>query len=222
MRVRILEELSDELPNKLDFDIGYYEKRSCKSWLVTPDDLKQMYAKFGINSDVPLWCDADCGQAKKKGKRKRDESEKEDEDTIDDTYQELKEKHGDTYNAPQLRLWARMIDCGTHESLESPPSLPPIVGMQPKKTRKDSLTEVIVGAASAFSKAMQSPGQSIPQVPPCTGISPGKAVDLRSKNLQQLRSIQKLFEDNILSQDEYMEQKGIVLDSLRKINKSQC
>lgn len=222
MRVRILEELRDELPNKLDFDIGYYEKRSSKSWLVTPEDLKQMYVKFGIHSDIPLWCDADCGQVQiqKKGKRKREEPEG-DED-CDGVYEELQEKHGDSYTMPQLRLWARMINCGTHASYESPPSLPPISGMQPKKTRKDSLTEVFADAASAFSKAMQPPGHSSdsspPKVPPpCAGISPGKAVDLRSKNLQQLRSIQQLLEDKILTQEEYMEQKEIVLASLRKI-----
>ena len=204
MKVRILEELSDELPNKLDFDIGYYEKRSSKCWLVTPEDLKQLYVKFGAKSEIPLWCDADCGPQVKKGKRKRDEPEKEDEVDFDDTYEELREKHGDAYNMPQLRLWARMINCGTHASLESPPSLPSITGMtgmQPKKTKRDSLSDVFVDAASAFSKAMQSPSHSSPPETPSrsVGISPGKVVDLRSKSLQQLRTIQQLLEDNITS-----------------------
>ena len=48
-------------------------------------------------------------------------------------------------------------------------------------------------------------------------ISPGKSVDLRMKNLQQLRFIQQLFDDNILSQDEFLEQKKSILEALRKL-----
>ena len=114
-----------------------------------------------------------------------------------------------------------MLDCGTHESLESPP----LFGNQPKKARKDALTEVIVDAASAFSKAMKSPSPSSPEdiqvpqspSPSYTGISPGRAVELRSKNLQQLRNIQQLFEENVLTLEEYTEQKKIVLESICKI-----
>ena len=71
MKVRILEELSEELPNRLNFDIGYYEKRSSKCWIVTTGDLNHMYRKFQSTAEIPLWCDGDfdSGQ-KKKGKRK--------------------------------------------------------------------------------------------------------------------------------------------------------
>ena len=37
------------------------------------------------------------------------------------------------------------------------------------------------------------------------------------KNLQQLRYIQQLFEDKILSEDEFLEQKRSILDAIRKI-----
>lgn len=217
----MLEELGDDLPKTIDFDVGYYEKRSSKCWLVTLEDLKQMYVKFGNNFDIPLWCDAESGQ-RKKGKRKRDDSEKDkdrDED-IDEVYDELYKKHGSNYTVPQLRLWARMIDCGTHESRDTPPSVPMIVGPQPKKAKKESLSDVIVDAVSAFSKAVQSPGQCTEASPGpvSVGISPGKAVDLRSKNLQQLRSLQQLYDDSILSEKEFLEQKQIILASLRKLN----
>ena len=39
-------------------------------------------------------------------------------------------------------------------------------------------------------------------------VSPGKAVELRMKNFEQLRYLQQLFEDGILSDTEYTEQKG--------------
>jgi len=37
---------------------------------------------------------------------------------------------------------------------------------------------------------------------------------LRLKKLEELRELQSLLEQNILSEEEFMEQKGLVLDSL--------
>ena len=42
--------------------------------------------------------------------------------------------------------------------------------------------------------------------------------DVRMKNLEQLKFLQQLYEDGILSHAEFIEQKGIILDSLRKLN----
>ena len=50
------------------------------------------------------------------------------------------------------------------------------------------------------------------------GISPAKVADVRMKNLEQLKFLQQLYEDGILSHAEFIEQKGIILDSLRKLN----
>ena len=49
----------------------------------------------------------------------------------------------------------------------------------------------------------QSSGNTIPM----PGVSPGKAVDLPMKNYEQLCYLQKLYEDGILDQKEYAEQK---------------
>ena len=43
------------------------------------------------------------------------------------------------------------------------------------------------------------------------GVSPGKAVDLRMKNYEQIRYLQQLYEDGILDQKEFIEQKRIFL-----------
>ncbi len=127
---------------------------------------------------------------------------------------------------PQLRLWARMIHCGTHEDYQEPPHVPMITGMPPKRPKKDSLTEALTGAAEAVAKAFApSPSQPlsassshlIPTTSGTVGISPGKSVELRMKNLQQLRVIQQLYEENILSDSELTEQKAIILDALRKL-----
>ena len=49
------------------------------------------------------------------------------------------------------------------------------------------------------------------------GISPLRATDIRSKSYAQLRMVQQLYDDGILTESEFAEQKQKILDSLRKI-----
>lgn len=49
------------------------------------------------------------------------------------------------------------------------------------------------------------------------GVSTVKATNLRMKNFEQLCYLHGLFEDNIISEQELVEQKRIVLDVLKKI-----
>ena len=104
LRVCLLEELGDDLPDTIKFDVGYYEDRSSKCLLVTGEDLNQMYEKFKKKEEVLLWCDVDCSDGAssldKSRKRKR-ETEKSEED-VDTIYKDLKDKHGDTYTVPQF------------------------------------------------------------------------------------------------------------------------
>ena len=103
-----------------------------------------------------------------------------------------------------------------------------ITGITHKRPKKESLSDAISGAAVAFVKAMKSTSDekasdssqkgdeqnlNVNQL----GISPEKSADLRMKNLQQLRYLQQLHNDNILSDTEFLEQKGIILDALRKL-----
>ena len=62
----------------------------------------------------------------------------------------------------------------------------------------------------------QSGGTLCPGTGP--GVSPGRAVDLKMKNYQQLRYLQQLYEDNILNEDEYTEQKISILAALRNLD----
>ena len=64
-------------------------------------------------------------------------------------------KHKDKYSISQLRLWVRMISCGTHEDVDESPHVPLIVGApQPKRQRQDSLATALVSAATAFANAI--------------------------------------------------------------------
>ena len=157
-----------------------------------------------------------------KGKRKNGgTSSKLEEDDVDEHYKVVTEKHGDAYSVPQRRLWARTIHCGTHDSHDTPPQLP-MFGPPPKCQRNDTFTDAMTNAAVAFAKAISpstqlttSSQQNLSQS--SVVLSPTKSVDLRMENWQQLRFVQKLFEDIIWTQEEYMEQKKSILDSLRKL-----
>ena len=225
VKVHLMEELGDEVPSTIHFDVGYYEKRSNKCWLVTSEDLDGMYSSIK-SDDISLWCDAETqGPSDKKsegkGRRKTGaSSSKLEEDNVDKHFRILTEKHGDTYSVPQRRLWARTLHCGTHDSHDTPPTLP-MFGPPPKRQKKEGFTDAMTNAAVAFAQAISPSVQDTPkpqhQVQSPVVISPAKSVDLRMKNLQQLRYVQQLFEDNILTQEEYIEQKRSILDSLRKL-----
>jgi len=61
-------------------------------------------------------------------------------------------------------------------------------------------------------------GQACCSGSPGPAISPGKSVELRMKHFEQLRFLQSLFEDKVLTENEYKEQKENILVSLRKLS----
>ena len=50
-----------------------------------------------------------------------------------------------------------------------------------------------------------------------SGTSPGRSVELRIKNYEQLRYLQQLYNDGILTAEEYHEQKQLIITSIRKL-----
>ena len=145
---------------------------------------------------------------------------------VETTYKQLKERHGKIWDMPRLKLWAWCITSGIHDDYDNPPDSPAFSGAAPKRVRRELLSEAISGAAVAIVKALstdpkdkkekasESPQPSSSPVP---GVSPGRAVDLRMKNFQQLKFLQ-LYEDNILDEKQYKEQKESILASLRNLN----
>ena len=80
------------------------------------------------------------------------------------------------------------------------------------------LSEAATAVAKAFEKQDGSGSAcSGSSSSPSVGVSPGKAVDLRMKNYQQLRYIQQLYDDGILTELEYTEQKREILASLKRL-----
>lgn len=221
----------DHVPATTNFNVGYFlGKQSSKYWLVNQEDLELMYTTMK-KKDILLWCDARSESTTNEKKRKSQVEHVEPppskrkliEDKVDDTVEELKERHDDRYTLPQLRLWARMISAGHHESLDDPPQIPALTGVTPKRKQKESLAEAITGAASTLVGAFHSKGSAdvsparSPAIDTRVGHSPSKISDLRRSYLKELRELQQLFEDNILTAEEFAEQKEIVLSAMRKL-----
>ena len=189
-----------------------------------------MYGSFPKGGTITLWCDSRVEQSDTR-KRKKDTDSfsmrntiEENEAVVEETYQTLLDKHGQKYDTPRLRLWARCICSEQHQSYDNPPALPAFMEPQPKK-RKDSLSDALAGAAGAFAQVVsskdatsKSPSVSLQHTGSGQGVSPAKAVELRMKNYEQLRYLQQLFDDGVLTEKEFSEQKRDILDFLRKIS----
>ena len=236
LKEKIMDEFGNDVPATTNFNVGYFSGRqSAKRWIMTREDLDLMYKN---KKDILLWCDAckqpnekDCSPTGSKPAATSNEptsKHQKIELEMDSIVSELKEKHCSNYTMPQLRLWARMIISGHHESTVDPPDVPAITGIE-KKTKKQSMSEAIVEAATSFASAIRSPQPNIPgektQTPPKSiadahrpiGLSPGRTAELRFTKLQELKELQLLLDQNILTEDEFLEQKGLVLSSLCKL-----
>ena len=131
------------------------------------------------------------------------------------------------YTLPQYRLWAKFIQSKRHESYDEPPNIPLITGNPDsrKHARKESLSDVITNAATAFAKVLNtSPKTQDMNTSPKTqgipkqGISPNTHANLRRKHLEDMRMLHSLFEDGILSSLEYKEQKENILSTLQELS----
>lgn len=85
----------------------------------------------------------------------------------------------------------------------------------------DTISEAAVSIVHALSGSTKEKGkeQDTPtkSASVSIGISPGKSVELRMKKFEQLRYLQQLYEDHILDESEYKEQKQNILTALRKL-----
>ena len=211
LKTQIFKELCDELPEDSASEVGYFEDRqaSSKVWMVKKKDLDAMYREGG--RDFFLWIQTtdedsdDSDEGESCSKKKSSSKKKKKVLDFDEVYEKLRKQHeGEGYNIPQLKMWARMLCCGTHDEYDKPPKSAMITGVEPSRPKKDSFTAAITGAAEAVAKVLSpQSSQSVPQASGTVGISPVKKTELRMKNLEQLRVLQQLYEASILSDAEF-------------------
>ena len=194
MKSCISEEYPDKVPapEELSFTVGYFNS-STKCWLIKDEDLSVMYKL--PKTDIMLWCDAqddtmdDNTPSSKKSKMSTKQDDQK-EDPFNEVFKDLQKRHKADYSSPLLRLWARVYVNGIHDSLDEPPDLP------------------------QFGK---SKAKSVSGVQHSSAMSPCKVADTRSKYIAQLHEIKSLVQEGVLTDQEYSEQKDIILGSLRKL-----
>lgn len=226
LKLKLIDSFPNEVPSTSNFQVGYFEPpgNSAKRWIMEKRDLSKMYKSFGDSSKINLWCD----------RKLQDDDENEDpvpkkkkkvidiehvQEHIDDIFQNLKKKTP-KMEGPKLRLRAKLIQSGRHESYETPPPIPLITGgTSAPKPKKDSLTEAFAGAASAIANVLQPKSRSASEViSDSTKISPLKVASLRRSCLEDLKQLKDLLEDGVLTETEFTYEKQQILSTLKKIS----
>ena len=179
----------DKVRPTVDFQIGYFEGRgSAKRWISSDRDLTKMYSLFEPGRTITLWCDGVDENEKEnkppvKKKRTEGSSDKSKSDSSEKAgggskrevaEEELKGivEHKDLA-LPQVKLWGKMIQAGQCDSYDTPPDIQLIRGCPvPAKPKKESMVDIIAGAATAVVKAFQ-------QGSPAAGSTPTSAGKLQ-------------------------------------------
>lgn len=231
LKMKLIDSFPEYIGPTPNFHVGYIEGRgNQKRWIVRIEDLNAMYDVFCEGETIKLWCDAkEKDDRKRKNEEKVEEtkSKKEKNDEIEaDIRGDLEKKHSGKFTAPQYALWAKLIRNGRYNSYDEPPPIPLMTNKE-RSHKKESISDAIVGAATAFAHALRSPATVTPTPDPLTptstgtltntGLSPNNQANLRRKCLEDLRILSQLFNDGILLESEFLEQKQSILTSLRSM-----
>ena len=170
-----------------------------------------------------MWCEGVSNDGLSNLRDDSGVSKRQEEEDVEDNFKLLQGKHGAN------KQFTTPITAGLHEDFDSP-DLSAFSQSQPKKPRKqeslsDALSEAAVSIVHALSGSSSKENEKEPITPSKTapvasvgiGVSPGKSVELRMKNFEQLRYLQQLYKDHILDESEYQEQKQNILTALRKL-----
>ena len=232
LRARLQESFPHDVPSTTDFQLGYLEGNT-KRWIVEKKDLDVTYSIFQPCSKITLWCDAkiqvDDEPAPKKRKRDgtstcKPSSDSSEVDSVDLIFKKLKNNHPDMLG-PKLRLWAKMIDKGRHDDYNNPPQIPLITGSPVTAKKKSStVADALASAATVIASAFQSPSRSTPQKTSSrttesgAKFSPMSGAKLRRSCLDDLKLMKELYQDAVVSEAEFSEQKVKILCTLKELN----
>ena len=122
-----------------------------------------------------------------------------------------------------------MIINKQHHDENTPPNIPMIMGKPDNKkpSAKNEFSDCLADCAVAIVKALKEPKTDCPQSRESSAddvISPINKVNICSQYLSQLKTLQNLCDDGVLTQEEFQEEKMVVLNNLKalKVNLTQC
>ena len=116
-----------------------------------------------------------------------------------------------------------MIDKGRHDDYDNPPAIPLITGSPAPAKKKTN--NALVNAATIFANAYavqpatgsSSKSYSHVKVPGSSSFSPMSSAKLRRSCLEDLKSLNELYQEAVLSETEFLEQKEKILRTLKEI-----
>ena len=162
------------VPDNTKFDVGYFKggRGSPKVLIKSEEDLNSTYETNLNEQEISLWC---LGSEKEDGatsvsnnnisnKRKLPNADdkqgskgKAIRDEIEDIFTRSMVL---TCNEAQLRLWANMLQIGTHRDYDEPPKVL-MFGVTAKTgTKSPCLAEALSSVAEGFMRALKSPAPS--------------------------------------------------------------
>ena len=225
-----------------EYDVGYM-KGTSRLCIHSEVDLDEIWGKILRGVGCTLWCDGLAPQEKSKSvskrlyydgsdsdsenlyplpqKKKKTSAIEEKNQRVQELIRSIQDKHGEKFTKIQYRLWAEMIDVGTHKSLDEAPSVPMFTSKGGRQTPSSTLTNAFTNMASSIASALSN--NQTPTKSSSTGSSssPVRVVQMRSQYIQQLKDLHSLFEAGALSEQEYAEEKDSILAQLKKMTPRQ-
>ena len=233
----IFEQVGENIVSrKLEFLVGFYEK-SANKWLNDEQDVRNALAILKHSGRLTFWCmglkqggsrcesdrdsddeDSDKLTSQRPAKKRKLTTSEEKASRVSELKTQLRQSHGSKYSGVQYALWAEMIVAGTHESIDESPPVPMFGAPRPRGRPStgnlaDALTDVADKIVSAF-----SPATSQTRNPSGNYSSPSKSVELRGKYIQQLKEMVNLRDIGALTDEEYEEQRSVVVSLMRKLS----
>ena len=122
--------------------------------------------------------------------------------------------HKDKWTVFQYKLWAEALAYGTHTTFEEPPSASMFGRDQKRTSNNDAVVSGVMAAMNSLCQALipkeKADGQPM--------SSPMKKAQLRGMYIKQLNELRQLHDCQILSKEEYEEQRADLVKLMRELN----
>lgn len=217
------------VPPTEKMEVGYF-CQSKKMWINNRLDLQDALTLISRGDRITLWCVGVTESSRKRGGSSSDEEQEPEskkskklskaeelKSLTEDYLRQLKEKHVGKFTHFQLKVWAEMLAVGTHDTLDEPPAASMFrSGSKPRTSRSDN-DSVISGMMSMVNTLCESvvTNQNTEKK---TLLSPVKKAELRTTYMRQLAELKKLTEADILTKEEYEEQRSNLVENMRHLS----
>ena len=219
----VLSKCADRISIQAGF--GYIEPghgvNGKKRWLMSHDDLQEMYSAHEDRREILLWSYA-CTSKRPRSpdvpeegssapKRSRYYKQIDKLREVDEIEEELRSKNAEKYTEEQIRMWAHLIHMKKHTSYDEPPNK----RFWKSKSSATGSTGAATSGATGVTTCASGVSTSSVAASKSVSASPGKRVNLRGQCIDQLLRLQQLFDNGGLTQEQYTEMKEGIMNEMK-------